>query len=81
MALTLKHVGRNQTELSRNTAYANDIVVFLSYETPVAAFLAGRGYFRTTETQSRKTSKHINRWLGGADAQPMDPEVLAALLD
>jgi hypothetical protein len=81
MALILKHVGRNQTELSRNSEFANDIVVFYSYETPVAAFLAGRGYFRSTKTYSRTTSKHITKWLGGADAQPMAPEVLAALLD
>lgn len=38
-------------------------IVLFSYETPVAAFIPGVGYFRTSEHFSRTTSSHINAWI------------------
>jgi hypothetical protein len=80
MALTLKQVGRNQTELHKDIGTGHNVIVFFSYETPVAAFIPGQGYSRTTKMYSQTTSRHINKWLGGAEAQPITPEVLANLL-
>ena len=39
---------------------------FFSYNTCVAGFTSGEGYWRTTEKFSRTTSKHINQYLDGA---------------
>lgn len=36
--------------------------VFFSYDTPVAAFVAGRGFLRCGERYSKTTTKHINAW-------------------
>ena len=38
---------------------------FFSYNTCVAGFTSGDGYWRTSEKFSRTTSKHINQYLGG----------------
>jgi hypothetical protein len=79
MALTLKHVGRNQTELHSEIDGCT-VIVFFSYETAVAAFIPGQGYFRSTKTYSQTTSRHITRWLGGAEADQLTPEILANVL-
>ena len=52
-------IAANQTELSLDKG----VVVFFSYQTPVAAFIPGTGYLRTSQKWSRTTSKHINQWL------------------
>ena len=44
-------------------------IVFFSYETPVAAQLAAGGFVKTETKYSRTTSKHINQWLDGANAE------------
>lgn len=60
--IKLSPVGSNQTELE----YPDGTTVLYSYETPVAAFVPGRGALCTTTKFSRTTSKHItlavNRW-------------------
>ena len=38
---------------------------FFSYETCVAGYTPGEGYFRTTKQYSRTTSRHINKYLDG----------------
>jgi hypothetical protein len=58
-------IGPNQTELTLNEG--NTLVLF-SYQTPVAAFVDGKAY-RTEKKWSATTSKHINRWLDGEDAE------------
>ena len=40
---------------------------FFSYETCVAGYTPGEGYWRTTEYYSRTTTKHINRYLDGVN--------------
>lgn len=58
--MRLKPQGANQTVIE----LADGTVILFSYETPVAAFVPGRGYFRTDHFWSRTTSKHITQWLG-----------------
>ena len=55
--MKIKSIGSNQTELIKG-----DVRVLFSYETPVALFVEGRGYFRTDKKHSVTTSKHLNKW-------------------
>lgn len=57
--MKIKLIGSNQTELYKN----NGDIVFFSYETPVAIYLSGKGYFRTSKKFSNTTTRHINKWL------------------
>jgi hypothetical protein len=66
----------NQTVIELN----NGTEVFFSYKTPVAAFVPGTGYIRTTEKFSRTTSKHINQWLRGYAASDVDQSVIESLV-
>jgi hypothetical protein len=50
----------NQTVLTLN----NGTEVFISYQTPVAAFIPGEGYVKTEEWFSATTSKHITQYAG-----------------
>ena len=51
-------IGANQTLVHLPVG-----TILFSYETPVAAYVSGRGYIRTAEKFSKTTSKHINQWL------------------
>lgn len=62
--MKIKPLGANQTELETS----NGLVLF-SYQTAVACFLYGKGYFRTEQKWSVTTSKHITRWLNGNTAE------------
>lgn len=71
--------------------------VLYSYDTPVAAWmitgdwhpicnpggikLPGGGYVRADQFYSRTTSGHVSRFLNGADARKVAPEVIAALVE
>jgi len=57
--MKVKSIAANQTEIHLN----NGNVVFVSYETPVAAFISGRGIVRTTEKLSNTTTRHINKFV------------------
>jgi hypothetical protein len=63
--MKLRQIGSNQTELTLPCG----AVVLFSYETPVAAQLASGGFVRTEQKWSVTTSRHINKWLQGIDAQ------------
>ena len=54
--------------------------VLFSYETPVAAYVSGRGYVRTSERFSKTTSKHINQWLDGVNATVVPQSEIESLL-
>jgi hypothetical protein len=54
-----KSLGANQTEIHLGSG----VTVFVSYQTPVAAFVSGRGWLRT-KGWSNTTMKHITQWLG-----------------
>ena len=56
--LKLRQLGPNQTELE-----LDNMLILFSYETPVAAWVAGRGWLRTDTKYSKTTTKHINQWL------------------
>jgi hypothetical protein len=42
------------------------IYILFSYTTPVAAYISGLEYLRTSTNHSVTTEKHIVRWLNGA---------------
>lgn len=42
--------------------YANGVIVLFSYQTPVAAFVPGRGILKSSTRYSVATSRHINEW-------------------
>jgi hypothetical protein len=52
-------IGSNQTEVE----LADGTVVLISYSTPVAALVPGKGWIRTAKKWSATTTKHINAWL------------------
>ncbi len=62
--MQLTPIGANQTELSLN----DGTQVLFSYRTPVAARLPDYEYVRTTTKWSTTTSRHINKWLDGVNA-------------
>lgn len=66
--MKLRQIAANQTEIDMG-----DVVVFFSYNTPVAANIVGQGFYRTSERYSVATSRHINKWLAGAKAQEKPP--------
>ena len=74
--MKLRQIASNQTELSLPCGS----VVFFSYETPVAAWLPNRGYIRTNQKFSVTTTKHINQWLNGAEAQEVPQSQLEELV-
>jgi len=59
----LRKLGDNETEVSLGTG-----TVLFSYETPVAANVDGK-FYKTDEFFSVTTSRHINKWLNGANAE------------
>jgi len=61
--MTLNPIGPNCTEIETERG-----IVLFSYKTPVAAKIDGKCY-RTEDYHSKTTSKHINAWLGGRDAE------------
>ena len=63
--MKLKRVGYNQTVLTM----PNNTEVLFSYETPVAAQLPSGDYVRTETKFSRTTTRHINKWLEGVNAE------------
>lgn len=65
----LKTLGPNCHEVTDG-----DVSVLFSYATPVAAHIAGEGYFRTSERHSVTTSRHVNAFIGhkGGEVMPQD---------
>lgn len=52
--------------------------VLVSYQTPVAAFIPGRGYVASETKWSQTTSRHVNDYAPGAARIP-DAEFLALI--
>lgn len=57
--MKIKSIGSNQTEVT----LPSGIVVLVSYSTPVAAFIPGKGIARTETSHSATTTRHINKWI------------------
>lgn len=66
--MKLNPIGSNQFEVTVNGA-----VILFSYSTPVAANVDG-AFYRTAKHWSTTTSKHINRWLDGRQAETKPQE-------
>lgn len=72
--MKIKNVGSNMTEL-----HTDQHVILFSYETPVAALRLGdHQYLRTDQFWSVTTSRHINKWLQGVEAETVPQEYLYA---
>lgn len=74
--MKVKRLGNTSLEMEFN----NGVQVLVSYNTPVAAFVPSRGYIRTSTKWSVTTSKHINKWLEGVNAQEVDQSELDGLM-
>ena len=72
----VKNIGSNQTEIHK----ADGAVILVSYSTPVAAQLAGGGFVRTAEKFSNTTTRHINKWLSGINAEEVPQSQLDSML-
>ena len=77
--MKLKNIGSNMTEVETDKG-----TILFSYSTPVAACLNGNGnhqpgFIRTSKKWSVTTSRHINKWLEGANAREVDQAVLDSL--
>ena len=74
--MKLNVIGANQTLVHLPVGS-----ILFSYETPVAAYVSGRGYVRTAEKFSKTTSKHINQFLNGANAEVVPQSEIEDLLE
>ena len=70
--MKLKKLGSNMTLIKMN-----DCEILFSYETPVAALrYSDHEYLRTDLFWSVTTSRHINQWLQGVEAQEISQDDL-----
>ena len=70
--MKLKKLGSNMTLIKMT-----DCEVLYSYETPVAALrYSDHEYLRTDLFWSVTTSRHINQWLQGVEAQTVSQDEL-----
>ena len=74
--MQLTPIAANQTQLNLN----DGTEVFFSYKTPVAAKLPNYDYIRTATKWSTTTTRHINKWLEGVNAQTVDQSILDNLV-
>ncbi len=74
--MKLKQLGSNMTELDINGAQ-----VFFSYETPVAARTETGELLRTSTKYSVTTTRHINKWLQGCEAEEVPQAVINKLVE
>jgi len=73
--MKLNPIESNMTELE----IGNKNVLF-SYRTPVAYCENGVRFFKTSKKWGVTTSRHINKWLNGANAKEVEQEQLDALV-
>jgi len=62
--MQLTPIASNMTEIE-----TDDARILFSYKTPVAAYVFGKGYFKTDKFWSVTTSRHINKWMGSQTAK------------
>jgi hypothetical protein len=78
--MKVKSLGANKTEIQ----FSDGRCVLVSYETPVAAFVPGRGWLRSGKRYSVTTSKHVNMWVrdnGGYPALVVPQEEIDAIMN
>ena len=79
--MKIKSLGSNKTEVS-----IKDMIILVSYETPVSCIRYGSGALKTKHFHSVTTSKHINQWLDYHGHNPklvptMDQDYFDTLMD
>mgnify|MGYP003649832588 FL=1 len=74
--MKIKTIAPNQTELHKD----DGTIVFVSYETPVAAFVDGFKWIRSEEKYSPTTSKHVNKWLSGLNVETVSQQTIDNLM-
>jgi hypothetical protein len=74
--MQIRAIGSNQTEAETSDGTR----VLVSYATPVAAYIVGRGYVRSSEHYSKTTTGHINKWLDGAKCEIVSPAEIKGLV-
>tara|TARA_R100001443_G_scaffold100294_1_gene107679 strand:+ start:422 stop:670 length:249 start_codon:yes stop_codon:yes gene_type:complete len=73
----IKQLGANRQEIHLSDGKT---ILFVSYETVVAARLSNYEYVRTSTNHSRTTQKHITQWLEGVAAEKKDQTFFDELL-
>ncbi len=74
--MKVRNIGNNQTEIS----IGNNKTVLVSYQTVVAACIDGM-YYKTGKKWSTTTSRHINNWLNGVNAEIKEQTFFDNLLE
>lgn len=74
--MKIRNIGSNRTQVEKDDGTR----VLVSYSTPVAAYIAGRGYVRTSEYYSKTTTTHIKKWLNGAECETVAQDELDTLV-
>jgi len=73
--MKVRIIANNMTEVQTDKA-----TILFSYETPVACYMNdGTGFFKTDCRWSKTTSKHITKWLNGANAQEREQSFFDSL--
>ena len=66
-------LGTNQTLVT----FPNEDEVFYSYNTPVAGWVSGSGYWISERKYSRTTSKHVGKYANTANVRILNEEQVA----
>lgn len=74
--MRINTLGANQTEVICN----DGSVIFHSYNTPVAALLPSGRYVKTSTKYSSTTTRHINKWLSGINAEIVEQSFIDNLI-
>jgi len=74
--MRIKSLGKNKTLVS-----IGDHEIFVSYETPVAGFISGLGYFKTNKYHSVTTSRHINEYLPAGEVTIIPQDTIDGFMD
>ena len=75
--MDLKKIGNNLVVLTTNHGHE----VLYSYETAVAGKFPNGKYFKSSKKYSSATTRHINKYLNGAEAIDLTPEGIEAIFN
>ena len=71
--MKITQVGSNQTLVT----FSNEDEVFYSYDTPVAGWVCGQGFWISERKYSRTTSKHVGKYANTANVRILNDEQVA----
>ena len=75
--MKITQVGSNQTLVT----FSNEDEVFYSYDTPVAGWVCGQGFWISERKYSRTTSKHVGKYANTANVRILNDEQVADKLN